>query len=138
MWSDVASGVPTVSAATAEMFVPQMLNYESIGGVSFKKGCYPGQEVVARSQFRGSLKRRTFLSRTPTKLEPGQEIFSGDETDQPVGVVVQAADRPDPDKACLALLCLQISADLSNLRVQGATDDVIEIIELPYPLLKDV
>ena len=59
--SEVLSGVATVSAALAEAFVPQMLNYESVGGVSFRKGCYPGQEVVARSQFRGTLKRRAYI-----------------------------------------------------------------------------
>jgi folate-binding protein YgfZ len=58
MWSEVQSGVATLAAPLVEAFVPQMLNYESVGGVNFKKGCYPGQEVVARSQFRGTLKRR--------------------------------------------------------------------------------
>ena len=55
---EVLSGIATISAPVLEAFVPQMLNYESVGGVNFKKGCYPGQEVVARSQFRGTLKRR--------------------------------------------------------------------------------
>ena len=60
-WLEVRSGVPRVMAATADQFVPQMLNLELLGGVNFKKGCYPGQEVVARSQYRGTLKRRTYL-----------------------------------------------------------------------------
>jgi folate-binding protein YgfZ len=60
-WSEVQSGVATLSAPVVDAFVPQMLNYESLGGVNFKKGCYPGQEVVARSQFRGTLKRRAYL-----------------------------------------------------------------------------
>ena len=58
-WCEVLSGVPLLTAPLFELFVPQMLNYESVGGVNFKKGCYPGQEVVARSQFRGAIKRRT-------------------------------------------------------------------------------
>src|SRR5256885_15891278 len=58
LWSEVASGIATLSAPVVDAFVPQMLNYESVEGVNFKKGCYPGQEVVARSQFRGTLKRR--------------------------------------------------------------------------------
>ena len=57
-WGEVRSGVATLSAPLVETFVPQMLNYESVGGVNFKKGCYPGQEVVARSQFRGQLTGR--------------------------------------------------------------------------------
>ncbi len=58
-----------------DAFVPQMLNYESIGGVNFKKGCYPGQEVVARSQFRGVLKRRAMLAHCDAPMAAAQEIF---------------------------------------------------------------
>ena len=65
-WSEVRSGIVTVSAPIVDAFVPQMLNYESVGGVNFKKGCYPGQEVVARSQFRGTLKRRAYLVQAPS------------------------------------------------------------------------
>ena len=54
-WGEVQAGIATITAPIVEAFVPQMLNYESVGGVNFKKGCYPGQEVVARSQFRGTL-----------------------------------------------------------------------------------
>ena len=61
-WSEVCSGVATVQAATSGVFVPQMLNYESTGGIHFQKGCYPGQEVVARSQFRGAIKRRAYVA----------------------------------------------------------------------------
>src|SRR5690606_8613333 len=60
-WGEVRSGIVTLTQPVVEAFVPQMLNYESVGGVNFKKGCYPGQEIVARSQFRGTLKRRAFL-----------------------------------------------------------------------------
>ncbi|MDF2463208.1 MAG: folate-binding protein YgfZ [Ramlibacter sp.] len=76
MWSDVRSGVATITAPIVEAFVPQMLNYESVGGVNFKKGCYPGQEVVARSQFRGTLKRRAHcrwarrFSTSPMRASP--------------------------------------------------------------------
>ena len=62
LWGEVRSGIATITAPIVEAFVPQMLNYESVGGVNFKKGCYPGQEVVARSQFRGTLKRRAYLA----------------------------------------------------------------------------
>ncbi|MEO8080245.1 MAG: folate-binding protein, partial [Caldimonas sp.] len=58
-WLDVQSGIVTIEAATVDRFVPQMVNFELVGGVDFKKGCYPGQEVVARSQYRGTTKRRT-------------------------------------------------------------------------------
>ena len=90
LWSEVRSGVATITAPVVDAFVPQMLNYESVGGVNFKKGCYPGQEVVARSQFRGQIKRRAFLAQAEGPLVPGDEVFvAGD--DQPCGVVVQAS-----------------------------------------------
>ncbi|MEO7937194.1 MAG: folate-binding protein, partial [Burkholderiaceae bacterium] len=79
----VDAGIAMVSAAVAEAFVPQMLNYESVGGVNFKKGCYPGQEVVARSQFRGVLKRRAMRAHCEQALEAGQEIFRQDDAEQP-------------------------------------------------------
>jgi hypothetical protein len=68
-----------------------MLNYESLGGVNFKKGCYPGQEVVARSQFRGTLKRRAYLVHAEQALSVGQEVFSAEDLEQATGTVVQAA-----------------------------------------------
>jgi len=71
---EVLSGIATISAPVFEAFVPQMLNYESVGGVNFKKGCYPGQEVVARSQFRGTLKRRAYILRTADAW-PGRMYF---------------------------------------------------------------
>ena len=93
LWSEVRSGVATITAPVVEAFVPQMLNYESVGGVNFKKGCYPGQEVVARSQFRGQIKRRASNAQAQTPLAPGQELLVPGE-DQPCGIVVQAAPSP--------------------------------------------
>lgn len=94
-WAEVMSGVTLVSQAVFEAFVPQMLNYESVGGVNFKKGCYPGQEVVARSQFRGTLKRRTALVHSPVALAAGQDIFTPTDPEQPCATVVLCAARPD-------------------------------------------
>ena len=73
-WSEVRSGIATITAPLVEALVPQMLNYESVGGVNFKKGCYPGQEVVARSQFRGTLKRRAFLGHSESDMRAGDEV----------------------------------------------------------------
>lgn len=91
--SQIHAGIAHIEAATTEKFVPQMVNYELIGGVSFKKGCYPGQEVVARSQYLGKLKRRMFLGSVvsaSTNIKPGSEVTSSDTT-EPVGMVVNAA-----------------------------------------------
>ena len=89
-WLEVRSGVPRIVAATAEQFVPQMVNLELVGGVNFQKGCYPGQEVVARSQYRGTLKRRAFAVGGAAAMQPGQEIFHGADPGQPAGMVVLA------------------------------------------------
>ena len=115
-----------------------MLNFESVGGVNFKKGCYPGQEVVARSQFRGTLKRRTFLAHADQALLPGEEIFAGEDKEQPVGVVVQSAALRDDAAGCMALLCLQTGADKTHLWCADAPLGAIRLMPLPYPLLEDV
>ncbi len=88
---EVTAGIASVTAPVAEAFVPQMLNYESVGGVNFKKGCYPGQEVVARSQFRGTLKRRAYIVASAAPLAAGQEVFDSRDTTQPCGMVVNVA-----------------------------------------------
>jgi hypothetical protein len=93
-WLDVMAGVATLTQPITEAFVPQMLNYESVGGVNFKKGCYPGQEVVARSQFRGTLKRRAFLVQADEPLTVGQDVFHSSDAEQPCGTVAAAAANP--------------------------------------------
>ena len=90
-WLEVASAVPRIVAATAEQFVPQMVNFEVVGGVDFQKGCYPGQEIVARSQYRGTLKRRAFVLESPAAAAPAQEIFHSADPEQPAGLVANAA-----------------------------------------------
>ena len=132
-WGEVRSGVATLSAPLVETFVPQMLNYESVGGVNFKKGCYPGQEVVARSQFRGQLKRRTYLAHSPSALAVAAEIFTAEDAEQAVGLVVQSA--PAPAGGWDALVCLQTHASSADLRAGPAP---LALQPLPYALLTDV
>ena len=132
-WGEVRSGVATLSAPLVETFVPQMLNYESVGGVNFKKGCYPGQEVVARSQFRGQLKRRTYLAHSPSALAVGAEIFTAEDAEQAVGLVVQSA--PAPAGGWDALVCLQTHASSADLRAGPAP---LALQPLPYELLTDL
>jgi tRNA-modifying protein YgfZ len=86
----IRAGVPVINAALQDQFVPQMVNYELLGGVDFKKGCYPGQEVVARSQYLGKLKRRMFLATVAARdVADGTKLFSG--TGDERGQVVNAA-----------------------------------------------
>ena len=84
---EIRAGRPLISAATQDKFVPQMVNFEALGAVSFQKGCYPGQEIVARSQYRGEVKRRMVRVQVPagTELKPGQEFNGGVVVDSAVG-----------------------------------------------------
>lgn len=135
-WGEVQSGVATLTAPIFDAFVPQMLNYESVGGVNFKKGCYPGQEVVARSQFRGTLKRRAFLVHVDGEAQAGQEVFAGAEDTQPAGIVAQAA--PAPQGGFDAIVSMQTAAaQAGSLRV-GASGAAVSVQPLPYALLEDI
>ena len=136
-WGEVRSGIATLSAPLVDKFVPQMLNYESVGGVNFKKGCYPGQEVVARSQFRGTLKRRTYLAHAATEVAVGAEVFTPDDLEQPCGTVVQVA--PAPAGGWAALVSLQVAAAAQGALQVGASDGVVLTLDaLPYALAQEV
>jgi folate-binding protein YgfZ len=135
--SEVRSGVVLVSQPLFEAFVPQMLNYESVGGVSFKKGCYPGQEIVARSQFRGTLKRRAYLVHTDAEPVAGQEVFGSADAEQACGTVVQAAAHPGGGFD--AVVSMQIAAaEAGGLRLGSATGPALALQPLPYALLEDI
>ncbi|HEX2543481.1 MAG TPA: folate-binding protein [Ramlibacter sp.] len=136
-WGEVRSGIATITAPVVEAFVPQMLNYESVGGVNFKKGCYPGQEVVARSQFRGTLKRRAFIAHADAELTAGQEVFQAADPEQPAGLVAQAA--PAPTGGWDAIVSLQLSAaEAGGLHAGSAQGPALQLMPLPYLLLADV
>mgnify|MGYP002132523665 CR=1 FL=1 len=136
-WGEVRSGIATVTLPIFEAFVPQMLNYESVGGVNFKKGCYPGQEVVARSQFRGTLKRRAYLVHCATALKAGDEVFDSADPSQPCGIVAQAAAAPQGEFD--AIVSLQTSAvDGPGLRLIQADGPTLTLLPLPYELLADI
>ncbi len=103
--SETLSGVAWVEERTFEHFVPQMLNFESSGAISFKKGCYPGQEVVARSQFRGTLKKRTVIVFSLEPLNVGMELFSALHSSESCAEIVQVSRYED---FYVALACFQI------------------------------
>jgi len=133
---DVMSGVAWVELTTFEAFVPQMLNYESVDGVNFKKGCYPGQEVVARSQFRGTLKRRAFIVQADSPMHASQEVFSSADATQPCGLVAQAASDGDGH---VAIAELQLSAiEGHSLHLDTAQGQQLHLLPLPYPLRDDI
>ena len=131
---EVCSGIPFIEAATVDQFVPQMLNYEIVGGVDFQKGCYPGQEVVARSQYRGTIKRRMFLFECDTPVAAGQDVFHSGDAGQPAGMVVNAA--PLLDRAgCAALVEVKLAAlESGSLHVGDAKGEALRLVALPYAL----
>ncbi len=141
-WLEVCSGVPRVTAATVDTFVPQMVNLELAGGVSFSKGCYPGQEVVARSQYRGTLKRRMHLFKAADAAQAGQEVFHSSEPAQPAGTVVLAASRdgdPAPEVALVSLKSALLGVE-GTWHLGSAEGVLLELLALPYevPRLAEV
>ncbi|MDB5965203.1 MAG: folate-binding protein [Polaromonas sp.] len=139
-WLDVQSGIAMVTQPIYEAFVPQMLNYESVGGVNFKKGCYPGQEVVARSQFRGTLKRRAYVAHCPAAASVGQEVFHASDALQPCGLVAASASNPTGGFDLIVSMQTAAAADASGgkLTVGSATGAALEMLPLPYALLEDI
>jgi len=126
MLQDIRAGIPWISAATQDQLLPQMVNFEVIGGVDFRKGCYPGQEVVARAQYRGAVKRRMYRLGTTAALRPGQRMFCDAQPGEPAGLVVNAADGE-------ALAVLASAAIESGSPIRIAPDgDPAAVLPLPY------
>lgn len=103
-WLDIQAGIPLVSARTTEEFVPQMANFERLGGVSFHKGCYPGQEVVARTQYLGKVKRHLYALQLASAAEAGEAVFSSSSPERACGMIANAAPAPDGGYVALAVL----------------------------------
>ncbi|APZ42674.1 YgfZ/GcvT domain-containing protein [Acidihalobacter ferrooxydans] len=134
---NVLAGIPTIYPATSEAFVPQMANMELIGGVSFNKGCYPGQEIVARMQYLGTLKRRMYRFHADLDAcAPGQEIVDTSMTEPGrVGIVVEAYRHPNGGVEGLAVLQIQsVAESAGKLRLDTAKGARITVSDPPYPL----
>jgi hypothetical protein len=131
--AEIRAGRPLVGQATQDRFVPQMVNYELAGAVDFDKGCYPGQEIVARSQYRGQVKRRMVRGRVAAQAAPGQELYSDDLPGQASGTVVNAAPAPEGGTELLAVVPLSALEQKAAIRVApgGAA---LELLPLPYSL----
>ena len=103
-WLDIQAGFPLVTAATKEEFVPQMADFEKLGGISFHKGCYPGQEIVARTQYLGKVKRHLFRVKSDQALVAGTDLHSPDNPDQASGMIVSGAPSPTGGFEALAVV----------------------------------
>ncbi|MYM39616.1 CAF17-like 4Fe-4S cluster assembly/insertion protein YgfZ [Duganella qianjiadongensis] len=132
--SAIHAGVPQIGKATQEQFVPQMVNFELLGGVNFKKGCYPGQEIVARSQYLGKLKRRTTLVtiQDPAAVA-GAEVFATADPEQPCGMIVNTA--PNGRGGIDALVEMKLAAiEAASVRLGSAEGTALEFHPMPYVL----
>jgi len=132
-WGDIRQGIPWITGNTQDQFVPQMLNLELIGGVSFKKGCYPGQEIVARTQYLGKLKRRMYLAHAQAFAEPGIELHSDDVGGQANGMVVNAVPALDGGSDMLVVVQCD-SVDKSLVRLASSDGPILKFAPLPYSL----
>ncbi|WP_250513113.1 folate-binding protein [Caballeronia sp. INDeC2] len=138
-WLDIHAGEPRITHATVEQFVPQMVNFDVLGAVNFKKGCYPGQEIVARSQYRGTIKRRTALAHVDTGADsvlPGAELFHSDDPGQPCGLVVNVAPGENGGVDCLVEIKLA-ALDNGSVHVGAADGPALVFVPLPYAFPAD-
>lgn len=133
-WLTIRAGVPVITAATQDQFVAQTANWDLLGGVNFQKGCYTGQEIIARMHYLGRLKERTYAFHADVpRVAAGARLFSAAFGDQPCGTVVNAAPAPDGGSDLLAVIQLAAveSADVSL----GAPDGPrLSALALPYAI----
>ncbi|WP_414451748.1 folate-binding protein YgfZ [Burkholderia sp. 22PA0099] len=139
-WLEIRAAEPRITQPVVEQFVPQMVNYDVIGAVNFRKGCYPGQEIVARSQYRGTIKRRTALVHAevePNTARPGTELFHSEDPGQPCGMIVNAA--ASPEGGIDALVEIKLAAQEGGSVHLGAADGpALRFLPLPYALPTEV
>jgi folate-binding protein YgfZ len=133
-WLTIRAGVPVVTAATQDLFVAQMANLDVLGGVDFRKGCYTGQEIIARMQYLGRLKERLFaFHAVADAVPPGARLFSSAFPGQPCGTVVNAASAPDG--GCDLTAVLQIAAaESGDVRLDAGDGPQLTSLPLPYSL----
>jgi tRNA-modifying protein YgfZ len=134
--ADIQAGIPEVFSDTQEAFVPQMLNLQAVNALSFKKGCYPGQEIVARMHYLGKLKRRMFAACISghSAVKAGDTLYAeGSESAQGVGKVVRAQNTPAGSCDLLAVIEIS-SAEQRSLRLHDVNGPQLHLKELPYPL----
>lgn len=127
-WLEIQAGIPEVYPSTQEEFVPQMLNLDLLDGINFKKGCYTGQEIVARTHYLGTVKRRTQLAHVDTQPNIGDDVVNGNQ--ESIGKIVRCAPAPGNGYDVLAEIRLE-SLDAGQLLVGGSP---LNIQPLPYKI----
>ncbi|WP_260851641.1 CAF17-like 4Fe-4S cluster assembly/insertion protein YgfZ [Denitromonas ohlonensis] len=134
-WLDVQAGIPVITELTQDDFVAQMLNYELIGGVNFQKGCYPGQEIVARTQYLGKLKKRMYRLTAPASATPsiGDELYAPAFESQAVGKLVTVVPSPNGGFEALAVMQMQ-AAEGGEIHLGAVDGPKLRLATLPYAL----
>ncbi|MHB8454714.1 MAG: CAF17-like 4Fe-4S cluster assembly/insertion protein YgfZ [Acidiferrobacterales bacterium] len=138
-WLDIVAGIPTVLPGTVEEFVPQMANLDLVDGINFKKGCYPGQEIVARMHYLGRLKQRMVRAHvvTTTPPMPGTAVFAPDFVGQSAGTVVDA--QPGPEDGFDVLVVVQLSSlTIGEFHLAAPDGPRLKLVEMPYSLKEKI
>ena len=132
---DIAAGIPSVFAATQEQFVPQTVNFDLIGAVSFNKGCYPGQEIVARAHYLGKVKQRMVRARITASEPPvpGDKLYTAAFGDQASGMIVAAVTADSGHFDVLAVVQTG-SLDEATVHWQSPVGPALQIAPLPYAI----
>ncbi|MBI3938361.1 MAG: folate-binding protein YgfZ [Betaproteobacteria bacterium] len=132
---DIRAGVPVIMLATQEQFVPQMANLDLIGGLSYSKGCYPGQEIVARTHYLGRLKQRMYAAHisSHTAPQPGDRLYSRDAGEQASGMIVNAAPSPEGGYDVLAVIQIS-SAEAGTMHWKSLDGPALRMMRLPYSI----
>lgn len=131
-WLDIQAGLPTIHSQTSEEFIPQMLNLDVLNALNFKKGCYPGQEIIARMKYLGKLKQRMFLGHIEGASPlPGDGLFAEGFGAQSAGTVVSSAPAPDGGFDCLFIAQLKVIGT-EPLHLGSVDGPELSLRELPY------
>lgn len=135
--TDIQAGIAHITLPTQEQFVPQMINFEVVGGVNFKKGCYPGQEIVARSQYLGKIKRRAVIATIDAiDVAAATDVFSSTDPGQPCGMIINAERSAPNTSTCLLEIKL---AALENGTIHLGTINGPQLYFQPLPyVLSDI
>jgi len=129
----IRAGVPLVTAATTDQFVPQALNFDALDGISFRKGCYPGQEIVARTHYLGRLKERLYaFAAAGAPPAPGTRLYAASFGDQACGTVVNSV--ADEGGATLLAVVQRAAADADVVHVGAIDGPALTPLALPYPV----
>ena len=131
-WLTVRAGVPVIRPPTQDQFVPQAANWDALGGISFQKGCYTGQEIVARTHYLGRLKERLFIAHADIgSASPGERLYSAAFADQPCGTIVNAAPAPGGGIDMLAVAQVA-AAESGDLHIGHPEGPSLAMLPLPY------